>query len=115
MVDVNDGQPRASAPPRRLRWRRPRRRHLLVALVVLLVGVALAWVFRPSVQRAFLLERLAPLVDSVTLDYVRLTPWSAHVEGLDLRAGGGHYRVAELDLGFNPLGLFAHTDRKSVV
>ena len=109
MVDVNDGQPRASAPPRGWRWRRPRRRHLLVALVLLVVGGALAWVFRPSVQRAFLLERLAPVVDSVTLDYVRLTPWSAHVEGLDLRAGGGHYRVAELDLGFNPLGLFAHT------
>lgn len=108
MADAPHKPPVTAATPR-LRLRRVRRRHLVVAGVVLVLVGLVAWVFRPSVQREFLLGKVTPLVDSLALDYVRITPWSARLEGLDLAVGGGRYRAAEIDLGFNLLGLFAHT------
>lgn len=89
---------------RRLRW--PHR----VALVLLAIvcGVSAYWL-RPSTQRELALEKLTPLVDELSLDYVHLTPWSLDMRGLRVRYQGAVYQVGDIDVGFNPFGLIART------
>ena len=67
------------------------------------------WVTRPAVQRDFVMRKLAPRVDSLTLEYVRLTPWSLVVRGADIVYQGGKYHVGKLEAGFNPLALLVNT------
>ena len=94
------------------RWaqaRQIRRRHVIIAGLLLVTVVVLGYVLRPSVQRQFALDKLGPRVENLAIDYVQITPWSAEVRGLELGYGGGHYRLGRLALGFNPLSLLAHT------
>ena len=86
-----------------------RRRHVVLAVLLLVLGVGLAYVLRPSVQREFALAKLGPLVESLTIDHVQITPWSAELRGVDVGHGGGRYHIGALTLGFNPLALIART------
>ena len=100
---------RFEAVKRWARARQIRRRHVIIASLLLLVCAALTYVTRPSVQRAFALEKLAPLVDKLAIEYVQITPWSAEMRGVELGYGGGRYRIGRLAMGFNPAALVAHT------
>ncbi len=81
---------------------------LALLFLSLLVG-AVMYTFRPSVQRAFVLRNIAPMVDSLAVDYLRLTPWSLVARGLDVGFKGGRYHIGEFAVGFNPLALFVDT------
>ncbi len=91
---------------RRWQWWLP---FSLLALALALALAVAWWVSQPAVQREFALRKLAPLVDSLTLEYVHLTPWSLVVRGADIAYQGGKYHVGKLEVGFNPLALFTHT------
>jgi len=98
------------APARALRGalrRHPWRSAGVAALLVL--GLALAVVLDADVQKRWLLPRIAPLVDSVDVEHLRLTPWSLSLRGVSVEWRGLRAAVAEADVGFNPLGLITDT------
>ena len=98
-------RPRALA--RFLRWR-----GWVPLLLLLLLGVALLaarYVFNPSVQREFVLRKAAPWVDSLAVEYLRLTPWSLVVRGADIVYQGARYHIGTLEVGFNPIALLDDT------
>ena len=64
---------------------------------------------RPSVQREFVLAKLSPVVQSLSIESVRATPWSLHLRGVEVGYKGGRFHLGKVDLGFNPLALFDRT------
>ena len=94
------------------RWaqaRHLRRRHVILASVLLVLLVVFIYVTRPGVQRQFALDKFGPQLDSLAIDYVQVTPWSAELRGVEVVVGGGRYRIGALKFGFNPLAIIAHT------
>ena len=94
------------------RWaqaRQIRRRHMIIASVLLVFLAVFVYLLRPSVQRQFVLDKLGPLVENLAIEYVQITPWSAELRGVELGYGGGRYRIGLLSMGFNPLSVLAHT------
>ena len=87
-----------------------RRRGWAFALLLgaLLVGLSAA-LLDPARQKRLLLQQLAPRVEHIDLDYVRLTPWSVDLRGLKLTAHGARLEVARLQVGINPLRLLGDT------
>ncbi len=86
-----------------------RRRHVILASVLLVLLVVFIYVTRPGVQRQFALDKLGPQLDSLAIEFVQVTPWSAELRGVDVAVGGGRYHIGALNVGFNPLAAFAHT------
>ena len=88
-------------------WRRPwfAVPVLLFTVLALVVSVGL----RPAKQREFLLQKLTPYVTTLGVEYVRITPWSATLRGVDVTYRGGKFHVGKLELGFNPLALLNNT------
>jgi len=106
--------PPASQRPRRsLRaLRGALRRHpwrTALAGALLALGLAVAVVLDAGVQKRWLLPRVAPFVDRLELEHVRVTPWSLSLRGVEVEWRGLRATVAEADLGFNPLGLITDT------
>ena len=71
--------------------------YLPLAVALLLIG-ACAVVFQPALQRKVLLDQVGPLVDSMEVDYVHVTPWSLDVSGLSVAYRGAKLRVAQAAL-----------------
>ncbi|MBI2799794.1 MAG: hypothetical protein HYX63_05820 [Gammaproteobacteria bacterium] len=88
-------------------WRRPW--FVIPVLLITVLALALSVVLRPAKQREFLLQKLAPYVTTLGIEYVRITPWSATLRGVDVTYRGGKFHVGKLDLGFNPWSLLNHT------
>ncbi|MCC6709057.1 MAG: hypothetical protein IT492_15985 [Gammaproteobacteria bacterium] len=94
------------------RWARAhnlRRRHALLGGVTVLLLALLVYVTRPGVQRDFALAKLGPQVDSLAIEFIQITPWSAELRGVDVGVGGGRYHIGALTVGFNPFAALAHT------
>ena len=70
-----------------------RPRFYLPAGLVLLLAVASAVVFNPDFQKKMLLEHVGPLVDSLQIGYVHLTPWSVELKDVAAEYQGGHFSV----------------------
>ncbi len=87
--------------------RHPFRAAAAAALLVLCGAVAVA--LDADVQARWVLPRIAPLVERVSVDRLRLTPWSLQLRGLELEWRGLRAAVAEADIGFNPFGLLTDT------
>ncbi len=74
----------------------------------LLAGLG-ALLLDPALQKRLLIPRLAPLVEQLDLDYVRVTPWSLELRGLKLSVRGARLSLDRLELGVNPLRLLGDT------
>ena len=74
----------------------------------LLAGLG-ALLLDPARQKRLLIPRLAPLVEQLDLDYVRVTPWSLELRGLKLSVRGARLSLDRLELGVNPLRLLGDT------
>ena len=73
--------------------------YLPIALTLILIG-ACAVVFHPAFQRKMLLDQVGPLVDSLEIGHILLTPWSLDLSNLVVGYRGGHLRVGEASLKF---------------
>ncbi|MGH9890578.1 MAG: hypothetical protein ACREA0_01045 [bacterium] len=73
--------------------------YLPLTLAVLL-AVVMAVVFHPGFQRKMLLDHVGPLVDSLEIEHVHLTPWSLGVKRLAVRYAGGAFKLGEGRIGF---------------
>ena len=94
------------------RWaqaRQLRRRHVVLAGIMLTLLVVFVYVTRPGVQREFALAKLTPALDSLAIEFIQVTPWSAELRGVDIGVGGGRYHIGALQVGFNPLAALANT------
>ncbi len=69
-------------------------------VVIVVLAVLSAIVFHPAFQKKMLLDQVAPLVDSLAIERVHLTPWSLQVQGLAVRYSGGSFELREGYLGF---------------
>ena len=98
--------PRARAAVTALR-RHPLRAVAVAAVLVVCGAAAVA--LDADVQKRWLLPRIAPLVQRISVDSLRLTPWSLRLRGVELEWRGLRAAVAEADIGFNPLGLITDT------
>ena len=78
-------------------------------LVLLVLGIASAWMMRPAVQRETLLALLAPHVDAIEVGRVRITPWSVTLEPARLEVAGVDLRLRRIHAVFNPLRLLGDT------
>ncbi len=86
-----------------------RRRHVVLLVLLIVVGAISAFWLRPATQRELALEKLAPLVEELDIDYIHVTPWSLDLRGLRMVYEGAVYQVGVIDAGFNLFGLFSHT------
>ncbi len=83
--------------------KRPRYAVPLVLLVVL--AVACGVVFHPAFQKKMLLEHVGPLVDSLEIGSVHLTPWSLDFDRVRVGYRGGKFQAAHGALRFCLLDL----------
>ncbi|MGD9600998.1 MAG: hypothetical protein AB7O21_05355 [Gammaproteobacteria bacterium] len=107
-MDVTDERrpeaPRAARPPSRPLRIRLRSWRWWVPLTMLgFVALGVAYVLRPSVQRAFVHARAAPFVDTFEIAYLHVLPWSVTARGIEVEHRGARYRIGKLEIGFNPL------------
>jgi hypothetical protein len=72
-----------------------RPRFYLPATIVLLLGIVSAVVFHPDFQRKMLLDHLGPLVDSLDIGYIHLTPWSLQLKNVSVGYRGGHFSIGD--------------------
>ncbi|MEA2094576.1 MAG: hypothetical protein U9P11_08440, partial [Pseudomonadota bacterium] len=63
--------------------------------ILLLLGVLSAVIFHPAFQKKMLLDHVAPLVDSLEIDYIHFTPWSLDLNNIDVGYQGGRFQLAE--------------------
>jgi hypothetical protein len=63
--------------------------------LVLVLGIAAALIFHPAFQKKMLLDHVAPLVDSLEIGYVHLTPWSLDVDQLAVEYQGGRFALGK--------------------
>ena len=85
----------------RAAWpRRRRHRILLVAAVALLA--LLGTVFNAGVQTALVRRHLAPHVEHLTVERVRLLPWSLTIHGLDVAHAGARVLLPRAEFGLAP-------------
>lgn len=78
--------------------KRPRNAIALALVVVLLV--ATGTLFHPAFQRKMVLEHVAPLTDSLSLEFIHITPWSVAMDSLKLSYAGGQFSLPETRLSF---------------
>jgi hypothetical protein len=93
---MDDREPQASSRKRMTGMRRAvlTRPAFYVPFGLLLVlGVTAAVVFHPAFQKRMLLEHVGPLVDSLEINRVHLTPWSLDLDDLDVVYRGGRLQV----------------------
>jgi hypothetical protein len=72
-----------------------RPRFYLPAALVLLLGAASAVVFHPAFQKKMLLDHVGPLVDSLDIGYLHLTPWSLELTDVSVGYRGGRFSVGK--------------------
>ncbi len=70
-----------------------------LGLAVLLAAL-MAVIFHPSFQRKMLLDHVGPLVDSLEIEHVHLTPWSLGAKRLAIKYSGGSFQLGEGRIGF---------------
>ena len=70
-------------------------RFYLPAGLALILGVVSAVVFHPAFQKKMLLDHVGPLVDSLEIGYIHLTPWSLDLKHLSVGYRGGHFSIEE--------------------
>jgi hypothetical protein len=70
-------------------------RFYLPAGLVLALLVASAVVFHPAFQKKMLLDHVGPLVDSLEIGYIHLTPWSLDLKQVSVGYRGGQFSVGE--------------------
>jgi hypothetical protein len=70
-------------------------RFYLPASLALILGVVSAVVFHPAFQKKMLIDHVGPLVDSLEIGYIHLTPWSLDLKNVSLGYRGGHFSVEE--------------------
>ena len=63
--------------------------------LILLLAVGSAVVFNPAFQKKMLLDHVGPLVDSLEIGRVHVTPWSLDLAGVAVDYQGGHFEVGE--------------------
>lgn len=61
--------------------------------IILLLGILFAVIFHPAFQKKMLLDHVAPLVDSLEIDYIHLTPWSLDLDNMDIVYQGGRFQL----------------------
>jgi hypothetical protein len=79
-------------------------RFYLPTALVLLLGLVSAVVFHPAFQKKMLQDHVGPLVDSLDIGYVHLTPWSLEMRDVSVGYRGGHFSIGHGTLRY---GLFA--------
>jgi hypothetical protein len=72
-----------------------RPRIYLSAGFVILLSIALAVAFHPAFQKKMLLEHVAPLVDSLDIGYVHVTPWSVELKDVSVGYRGGRFAIGD--------------------
>ncbi|MEJ2690012.1 MAG: hypothetical protein P8130_08685 [Deltaproteobacteria bacterium] len=80
----------------------------LPATLVLLLAVVSAVVFNPAFQKKMLQDHVGPLVDSLAIGYVHLTPWSLEMRKVSVKYRGGQFVIGQGTLRYNPLALLLH-------
>ena len=70
-------------------------RFYLPAGLALILGVVSAVVFHPAFQKKMLLDHVGPLVDSLEIGYLHLTPWSLDLKNVSVGYRGGQFSVEE--------------------
>lgn len=69
---------------------------LYIGLFLAVIVIALtATAFHPAFQRKMLLRYVGPLVDSLAIEHVHLTPWSLDLKGVAISYSGGHFQLEE--------------------
>ena len=63
--------------------------------LLLVLTVLSAVIFNPGFQKKMLLKHVGPLVDSLQLDYVHVTPWSVHLNKVAVEYAGGHFELEQ--------------------
>ena len=63
--------------------------------LLLVLTVLSAVVFNPGFQKKMLLKHVGPLVDSLQLDYVHITPWSVRLNKVAVEYAGGHFELQQ--------------------
>ncbi|MCG6900631.1 MAG: hypothetical protein LJE75_11595 [Gammaproteobacteria bacterium] len=63
--------------------------------LLLVLATLSAVVFNPGFQKKMLLKHVGPLVDSLQLEYVHLTPWSLQLNKLAVDYAGGHFSLEQ--------------------
>jgi len=67
----------------------------LPAGLVLVLAIGLTVVFHPAFQKKMLLEHVAPLVDSLNIGYVHVTPWSVELRNVSVGYRGGRFAIGD--------------------
>jgi hypothetical protein len=63
--------------------------------LLLVLTVLSAVVFNPGFQKKMLLKHVGPLVDSLQLDSIHITPWSVHLNKVAVEYAGGHFELEQ--------------------
>jgi hypothetical protein len=63
--------------------------------IILVLGILFTVIFHPAFQKKMLLDHVAPLVDSLEIDYIHLTPWSLELDNMDVVYQGGRFQLAK--------------------
>jgi len=66
--------------------------------IILVLGILFAVIFHPVFQKKMLLDHVAPLVDSLEIEYIHLTPWSLDLDNMDVVYQGGRFQLEKISL-----------------
>ena len=80
----------------------------LPAALVLLLGVAAAVLFNPAFQKKMLQDHVGPLVDSLDIGSVHLTPWSLEMRDVSVKYRGGLFSIGHGTLRYGLFALLFH-------
>lgn len=75
-------------------------KHYIALSVLLVFLIVIAVLFHPEFQKKLLLKQAGPLVDSLQLDYIHITPWSVTLKGVNSVYKGGKFKLGEANLRF---------------
>jgi len=68
--------------------------YIPISLIVLLTVLS-AVVFNPAFQKKMLLKHVGPLLDSLQIEYVHITPWSLRLDKVAVDYAGGHFALEQ--------------------
>ncbi|HYQ70662.1 MAG TPA: hypothetical protein VET88_01910, partial [Gammaproteobacteria bacterium] len=77
-----------------------RPRFFIPASIVLVLAITATVVFHPGFQKKMLLDHVGPLLDSLQIEHVHLTPWSLELSDVVIDYAGGHFRIGKASLRF---------------
>ncbi len=77
-----------------------RLRYAIPLTLVVVLAVASAIIFNPAFQKKMLLEHAGPLVESLEIGSVQLTPWSLDLDHVNVGYRGGHFQVGQGSIRF---------------